>query len=179
MMQPGISVRVTNGNDFSIEDRYDGVPEVFLPGESRDVDLATAAHIFGFPVDNEGRVTAIAADKSYVCRRWGWNRPDFGIKRSPEGKQVYNAEQAMRNADTAFDNLKVEAVEYVLTERKRSPDELPAPRPNPGREVEAKPRKRRGGRPKMTKEQKAAARAARLATLTPEQPAVEPGAAAA
>lgn len=160
MMQPGTRVRVTNHNDFTISDRYDGVPEVFEPGKPKELDPEAAAHIFGFPIDEQGVVLGYEASQAYVCRRWGWNTPNFGIPKSPEGKQVLNAELAMENAAAAFKNIEIEVVHYNLVEVGKNRDTLPAARKSASRgpiKVEDKPK--RG----MSDEARAAARQRMLA----------------
>lgn len=55
-------VRVTNNNKLKIRGRYDGLDYEFRPGESEDIPLAAAAHIFGFGQEN----------KHPALRRLGW-----------------------------------------------------------------------------------------------------------
>ena len=49
--------RITNLNDFTIEDRHDGVPYKFEPKKTITVPLEAAALFFGMPVDQDGSVT--------------------------------------------------------------------------------------------------------------------------
>lgn len=132
-MQAGINVFVTNNNPWSFADYYDGIPIEFPSGKRVSVELEAAAHFFGFPVDEDGRVTAVEPDKSYIFRRYGWNTPSFRIEPSPEGRIVLNPAKAMQNAETAFKNLVIETVEYQLVEKNRRDDRLPAPRKGAGR----------------------------------------------
>ena len=155
MMQPGTRVRVTNHNEFTISDRYDGVPEVFEPGKPRDMDLEAAAHILGFALDENGVVVGYEPDMAYICRRWGWNLPTFGLPKSPEGKQVIDAERAMENARKAFENLTIELVRYNVVEVVGS-EQLPPARTsaNKGGPIRVKDKPKKSG---MSEEQRAAA----------------------
>ena len=62
-------VRVTNHNPFLLEDRFDGVPYEFPPGETVIVPPEVAAHIFGFPAEQPELYI-------HMARRFGWNRPE-------------------------------------------------------------------------------------------------------
>lgn len=61
-------VRVVNRNDFTINDRFDGVPVVFEPNKTVDLPLEVAEHIFHYPGDTEDMYR-------HMARRWGWNLP--------------------------------------------------------------------------------------------------------
>lgn len=62
-------VRVTNGNPFQINDRFDGVPYEFPAGKTVVIPPEAAQHIFGFPGDE-------ADMHVYMARRFGWNRQE-------------------------------------------------------------------------------------------------------
>lgn len=62
-------VRVFNGNPFQINDRCDGVPYEFPPGQATVIPLDAAQHIFGFPGDEVDM-------HARMVRRFGWNRPE-------------------------------------------------------------------------------------------------------
>jgi hypothetical protein len=64
-MADNICVKVTNHNEFPIEDYYAGVLYKFPTGKPIKIPLEAAEHIFGF-VDGH-------ADYTHVQRRWGWN----------------------------------------------------------------------------------------------------------
>ena len=52
----GISyVRVTNGTDEKIVGRHDGVDMVWKPGDSHDISVLSAQHIFGFGLEDKRR----------------------------------------------------------------------------------------------------------------------------
>lgn len=65
-----VNLKVTNHNDFEIEDRFDGVPYLFEPGVSVVVPPDAALHIFGWSPG-----MAFAGIEPYVQKRWGWNTP--------------------------------------------------------------------------------------------------------
>ena len=74
-----ISLKVTNHNDFAIEDRFDGVPYLFEPNKSVSVPSDAAAHMLGwFPgVD-------MMVVKNHVMKRWGWNTPELVASKKNE-----------------------------------------------------------------------------------------------
>lgn len=67
-----VSLKVTNHNDFTIEDRFDGVPYIFEPEKATSVPADAALHMLGwFPgVD-------LMVVKNHITKRWGWNTPDL------------------------------------------------------------------------------------------------------
>jgi hypothetical protein len=67
-----VHLRVTNNNDFEINDRYDGVPYIFEAGKVLTVPPEAALHIFGWHPGIEPRVV-----ETHVTKRWGWNTPAF------------------------------------------------------------------------------------------------------
>ena len=115
--------RVTNGNDFPIEDRYDGIPVTFEPGVPKVVGLEAAALFFGFPVDDEGNVT-FAVDWGYFARRHGWTnmvpRKDEPLNDMFQRITASSAEKCSK--------VKVEPVAYTLREVVQGEEELPPPR---------------------------------------------------
>lgn len=64
------SLKVTNHNDFAIEDRFDGVPYLFEPGRAISVPADAALHMLGWYPG-----VGMDAVKNHVCKRWGWNTP--------------------------------------------------------------------------------------------------------
>lgn len=70
-------VRVFNGNPFQINDRCDGVPYEFPPGQATIIPLDAAQHIFGFPGEEQDM-------HARMVRRFGWNRPEH-YKADPDG----------------------------------------------------------------------------------------------
>lgn len=65
-------LRVINRNDFTIRDRYDGVPYVFEPNVSVDLSLEAARHIIGYPAERD-------VMNLHMAKRWGWNRPEHVV----------------------------------------------------------------------------------------------------
>jgi hypothetical protein len=61
-------IRVVNRNDFTISDRFDGVPVVFEPNKPVELPPEVAEHIFRYPGDTEDTYR-------HMARRWGWNLP--------------------------------------------------------------------------------------------------------
>jgi hypothetical protein len=71
-LEPEImSIRVINNNDFTISDRFDGVPYTFeKDGKALSIPIDAAYHIFGWH-----REVDPAVMKNYVMKRFGWNTP--------------------------------------------------------------------------------------------------------
>ena len=67
-----VSLKVTNHNDFVIEDRYDGVPYLFEPGKACSVPADAALHMLGW-YPGVGMMVV----KNHIQKRWGWNTPDL------------------------------------------------------------------------------------------------------
>jgi len=63
-----VHLRIVNGNDFTIEDRYDGVPYIFEAGKTLTVPPEAALHIFGWHPGIEPRVveTHVNAKKFFA-----------------------------------------------------------------------------------------------------------------
>ena len=61
-------IRVVNHNDFTISDRFDGVPVIFEPNKVVDLPPEVAEHIFAYPADTEVMFR-------HMAKRWGWNLP--------------------------------------------------------------------------------------------------------
>lgn len=123
-MTAATHARVTNLNDFPLEDRYDGVPLIFEPDVPKVISLEAAALFFGFPVDDEGNVT-FAVDHGYLARRWGWNV----LERQDDKESLRVAtERMLRQAAERCGKVKVEPVSYTLREVVQGEEELPPPR---------------------------------------------------
>jgi hypothetical protein len=71
-LEPEImAIRVINNNDFTISDRFDGVPYVFEKlGKALSIPIDAAFHIFGWH-----REVDPAVMKNYIMKRFGWNTP--------------------------------------------------------------------------------------------------------
>lgn len=116
--------RITNLNDFTIEDRHDGVPYKFEPKKTITVPLEAAALFFGMPVDQDGSVT-FTVDHGHLARRWGWNV----LERRDEKELTSVAmERLVRQTAQKCANIKVEPVVYVLHEVAAVDGTLPPPR---------------------------------------------------
>lgn len=68
-------VRVVNNNDFTIADRFDGVPFTFPPGRAETIPPDAANHIFGWrQIGEDETPEKVAADMLLYCqKRHGWN----------------------------------------------------------------------------------------------------------
>ena len=65
-----INVEVMNGNDFPIEDLFDGVPIVIGIGQTVLLSPQQAAHCFGYP----GEFKDMAR---HMSKRYGWNSREY------------------------------------------------------------------------------------------------------
>lgn len=115
--------RVTNSNEFTIEDRYDGVPVVFEPGVAKTIPLEAAALFFGFRVEDDGTVE-FTVDWGYFARRHGWTNMER-LRDEPMNDMVkrVTADSAAKCA-----KVKVEPIEMRLREVALGEEELPPPR---------------------------------------------------
>lgn len=107
-----INLKVTNNNDFTISDRFDGVPFEIEPGKSVTLPADAAAHLFGWQPGIEPRAMFL-----HVQKRWGWNTPEM----VSSGK-----------AEKFFANLEFKPVTFRMVEVVE-PDfeEVPEPQPQP------------------------------------------------
>src|SRR6266404_2061188 len=112
-------VRVTNGNDFPIDDRFDGVPYIFEPGKERMVPIHAAALFFGLPTDDDGVVhitlrddETIEGNGEHVKRRWGWNN----ITRLKDEDLGEAVERAKVKADARWAKIRLVPVMMALRE---------------------------------------------------------------
>ena len=73
-------IKVTNGNDFTIIDHFEGLAYIFAPGKAVNVPIEVMHHIFGieFPADEALMKTPAFRDQLFnsVAKRWGWNSHD-------------------------------------------------------------------------------------------------------
>ena len=137
-------IRVQNGNEFDIEDRYDGVLYVFEAGKtSRPVPILAAALFFGLPVDEDG-IVQVATDEygkvrgepGYIMRRYGWSN----IVRERDEDLTSAVDRAKRNAFKWYSELRLAPLSMALREVPldgKSGDELPPPREEPVDEIPA------------------------------------------
>jgi hypothetical protein len=68
-------VKVTNTNDFPINDMYDGVQYLFEPGKESKLPADAANHILGW-TENASRRDMFL----HIQKRWGWNTPQWADK---------------------------------------------------------------------------------------------------
>ena len=104
-----VHLRITNNNDFTIEDRYDGVPYIFEAGKTLTVPPEAALHMFGWYPGVDPRVA-----ETHVSRRWGWNTPAYMA--SGNAKKFF--------AKLEFKPVTFKTVEVIATEEE---DMLPSP----------------------------------------------------
>lgn len=67
-----ISLKVTNHNDFAIEDRFDGVPFLLEPERAVSIPSDAALHMFGWYPGVDMLIV-----KNHIFKRWGWNTPEL------------------------------------------------------------------------------------------------------
>lgn len=80
MATAGYHIKVTNKNEFPIEDRFDGIPYVIPAMGHCNIPYEAACHIFGvaFRAEQGHNLPADFRERMfrYVQRRWGWNRKE-------------------------------------------------------------------------------------------------------
>lgn len=99
-----MSVRVTNRNEFTIRDRFDGVLYTFEPHRPVSVPIDAANHIFAWHppwTDDKGERHEVERStmRTHVQKRFGWNTPE-----------MQNADRSQR----FFDNLEITPVIYRM-----------------------------------------------------------------
>lgn len=123
--------RVTNNNDFAIEDRYDGIPIILEPGKSVRIPIACAVLWFDMPVDVEGMVTWRVDANSWAnfSRRQGWTNIEPQIMPNGTAESMNHAFQRVTaEAAAKCAKIKVEPVSMVLREVTEEETTLPEPR---------------------------------------------------
>ena len=65
-----MQLEIVNGNDFTINDFFDGIPLKFPPGETVTVSPQVGLHCFGYP----GDVGDMAV---HMAKRYGWSGRDY------------------------------------------------------------------------------------------------------
>jgi hypothetical protein len=118
---------VTNLGEVMFMDRHDGVPLRIQPGESRNVPIEAAAHIFGWKAGVEPEQMF-----KHIQRRQGWNTTDYLKVISETGKTL---------AETAFAKLKIEPVMYKLVEVESDPSKPIAADPQVPEETPRAPKR--------------------------------------
>jgi hypothetical protein len=114
-----ISLKVTNHNEFTITDMFDGVPYVFESGKSISVPSDAALHILGWYPGVDMLVV-----KNHVQKRWGWNTPEL-VNSKAHDKYF---------AALTFKPITYKIVEVPEEVSEAEGDELPNP-------IKAKPKK--------------------------------------
>ena len=106
-----VHLRVTNNNDFQIDDRFDGVPYIFEANKSLTVQPEPALHIFGWQPGTDPKIIF-----NHVSRRWGWNTPAYMA--SGDAKKFFG--------NLVFTPVTFKTIEVVDTSEV---DDLPSPLP--------------------------------------------------
>lgn len=68
-------VKVTNNNEFDLDDHFDGRRYAFPAGKTVSIPFDAACHIFG--VESPDQLKDKDKLLTYVCRRWGWNTKEI------------------------------------------------------------------------------------------------------
>lgn len=119
-MKNVIGVKVTNNNENTYKDRYDGILYEFAHKKSVTLPYEAACHIFGvdFAPGPTGHINPNLRDKTFehIHKRWGWNKPG-----TPE-----QFEKTRNAARARFDKIEFTLVHMRMVET--TADELPAPK---------------------------------------------------
>lgn len=96
-------VRIVNKNDFTLDDRIDGVEFAFPPKKAVTVPMSVARHFFRYGADP-------ATQKRYILMRYGYNTP---------------AHQTSGAAAKFLSNLEFKPVRYRMVEQALEEAEVP------------------------------------------------------
>lgn len=102
-------VEVTNGLEFPIEDRFDGIPIIIPPGGKITLNPAQAMHCFGYP----GEFADMAR---HMAKRYGWQGREY-LKHNEKREPIYHEMAA---------KVVFEPIFYDLVPRRRGNDPIPA-----------------------------------------------------
>jgi hypothetical protein len=119
--------RVTNANDFPIDDRCNGVPIKFKPGVPETISIEAAALFFGFEmvVEDDGNVSVtFAPDWGYFARRRGWTN----MEREKDETMNEMVVRVTRESAAKCAKIKVEPVTMRLREVVSEEEQLDPPR---------------------------------------------------
>lgn len=111
-------VKVTNGNEFTIKERYDSVDYLFPPGKPVRVPLAVASHCFGYrPWYTDDRVAQTDGFEDAADANWQSMR-NYCVKR-----QGWNTERLVKDGldEKYFSNIEIESVVLHLVEQEEAP----------------------------------------------------------
>jgi hypothetical protein len=72
-------VQITNRNDFTIHDMFDGIPYKFEPNKPLAIPVDAASHFFMWPCDDPALV------RLWISKRHGWNTAK-DIERQADGR---------------------------------------------------------------------------------------------
>ncbi len=121
-------IKVTNHNDFTISEMYDGIPYVFAKDKPINVPLEAMAHIFGaeFPADQETLDSEEFKDQvfKFVSKRFGWNVHQIFDNATNRWRMSGNV---MAENREKFDNIEFLPVIFKMVEVKAE-EQLPASR---------------------------------------------------
>lgn len=133
MNQP-THIRVTNNNDFTIDDRFDGILYEFETGKAKLVPIYAAALFFGLSVDDDGNVTSAAPNWDYVQRRWGWN----AVTRRKDEEMADAVNRTNTTARERCAKITLEPVVMALREVQAQQEQAELPPPREPRKTRAK-----------------------------------------
>lgn len=108
-------IKVTNGNDVTFEDRYDGILYKIPAKGKVNLPYDAAVHIFGVDFEN-GQIDRDAIF-THLGRRWGWNR-SF-LKNKDEDKNKFRDQ-----AKEMFEKIEFNVISMVMVETDVTEDGL-------------------------------------------------------
>lgn len=116
-----MNLRVTNRNNFTLKDRYDGVDYFFKPNESVVIEEEAARHIFGYG----------ATDKIPFLVRQGWcassDKTDEGMNKLnkfkfEEGHAEFVAtEEEIETKDAGLNEIKLKSNPTLVANQRLQP----------------------------------------------------------
>lgn len=101
-------VSVCNRNNFTLEDRHDGVPYKFTPNVALSIPPQAAAHFFAWPAERDVRVM-------HMSRRYAWNRVTEDMEFLQPDSATPNDRRNL--AEKYVDNFHIETQTFDLVPR--------------------------------------------------------------
>lgn len=115
-----MQLEVTNGNDFDIEDFFDGIPVRFPAGQTVTVSPDQAMHCFGYP--GEARDVAL-----YMAKRYGWSGRDYLIAEGEREPKYRQLAAKIFIKPVYFDLVRRDRNDPILADHGEEDDEPPEP----------------------------------------------------
>jgi len=116
-----MQLEVINGNDFPIEDFFDGIPIRFPEGETVTISPEVALHCFGYPGEPRDRAL-------HMAKRYGWSGRDYLIAVGDREPKYVQLAAKIIIKPVFFDLVRRDRNDPILADQGEDEDfELPDP----------------------------------------------------